>query len=279
MQTLAEALAWAAEQQVAIGHFNVSDSTQFHAIVDAATELAVPVIIGVSEGERGWIGTHAVAALVQSARADEKPVFLNADHTHDLSGIKEAVDAGFDEVLFDGSKLSLEENIAATKEAVAYAHEHGVLVEGELGYIGASSAVYDEAPEGIQKTDPEEARQFVTETGIDLFAPAVGNLHGMLKSGNPNLDTDLIARVSEAAQVPQVLHGASGNSDADIQAAIAAGFRIVHINTEIRVAYRQGIEQGLKEKPDEVAPYKYMAQGHEGVRQVVLEKLRVFNRL
>ena len=101
MQTLSEALAWAEEKQVAIGHFNVSDSTQFHGIVNAATELEVPVIIGVSEGERKWIGVHEVAALVAAARTQGKPVFLNADHTHELEGIKEAIDAGFDAVLFD----------------------------------------------------------------------------------------------------------------------------------------------------------------------------------
>ena len=100
-----------------------------------------------------------------------------------------------------------------------------------------------------------------------------------MKSGNPDLDLDLIARVSEAAQVPQVLHGASGNSDADIQAAIAAGFRIVHINTEIRVAYREGLDQGFKEKPDEVAPYKYMTLGRDVMQEVVRQKLAVFNRL
>jgi fructose-bisphosphate aldolase class II len=265
---------------VAVGHFNISDSTQFNAIAEAARELGVPVMIGASEGERKFIGTRQAAMLVKALRDQGQEIYMNADHTKSIEGIKEAIDAGYDEVLFDGSELPLEENIAKAKEAVAYARASGrdVLVEGELGYIGRSSALLDAIPEGagLDKTDPEVAKRFVTESGIDMLAPSVGNIHGMLKnSPEPALDIERIGHISQAANVPLVLHGGSGNSEADFRAAIKNGVAVVHINTEIRVAYRKGIEAGLAAS-DDVAPYKYLAEGAKQLKEVVKAKLQLF---
>ena len=282
MHTLRDALDWAEEKKVAIGHFNVSDSVQFEAIVEAARDLSVPVMIGVSEGERTWIGIEEIAALVKVEREKGISVFLNADHTHTVDAVAVALAAGFDEVLFDGSRLSLEENITTTKGVVESAHARAepALVEGELGYIGLSSEVREGVPDDLKMTEPSEAVQFVGETGIDLLAPAVGNIHGMMKDGtDPALDIPRIQAIADAVSVPLVLHGASGNSDADITAAIEAGVRIVHINTEIRAAYREGIEEGLSANPNEVAPYKFMAAGKEAVKALVMAKLRLFNNL
>lgn len=284
MQTLREAVDEAARDKRAIGHFNISDSTQFRAIVNAAAEVSMPVIIGVSEGEREWIGTPEAVALTRAAREERGvPVYLNADHTRSLDGVREAIDAGFDAVIFDGSKLSLEENTEKTKEAVAYARKTGrdVLVEGELGYIGSSSKLLDAVPEDVDKamTDPDTAARFVGETGIDMLAPAVGNLHGMLKGrGNPALNIERIAAVYEAAEVPMVLHGGSGVTDDDFTAAIEAGMAIVHISTEIRVAYREGIAKGLERAPDEIAPYRYMSDAQDAVEDIVRKRLTLFRR-
>lgn len=265
---------------VAVGHFNISDSTQLNAIAEAARELNLPVMIGASEGERKFIGTRQAMAMVKALRDQGQEIYMNADHTKSIEGIKEAIDAGYDEVLFDGSELPLEENIAKAKEAVAYARASGrdVLVEGELGYIGRSSALLDAIPEGagLDKTDPEVAKRFVTESGIDMLAPSVGNIHGMLKnSPEPALDIERIGAISAAADVPLVLHGGSGNSEEDFRAAIKSGVAIVHINTEIRVAYRKGIEAGLAAS-DDVAPYKYLASGAAQLKEVVKAKLQLF---
>jgi len=280
MRTLREVIADAKERKVAVGHFNISDSTQFDAIAEVARELQVPVMIGVSEGERKFIGVQQAVALVQALRAVGQEIYLNADHTKTIDGIKEAIDAGFDEVLFDGTELKVDENIPKAKEAVAYARasSRDVIVEGELGYIGKSSAVLTEIPEGagLDKTDPEVAARFVQETGIDMLAPSVGNIHGMLKDvPDPRIDIERILAISTAVSVPLVLHGASGNSDEDVAAAIQAGISVVHINTEIRVAYRHGIEEGLK-KNDDVAPYKYLSVGAEEMKEVVRKKLQLF---
>jgi fructose-bisphosphate aldolase class II len=267
-------------RHVAVGHFNISDSTQLNAIAEAARELSVPVMIGASEGERKFIGVHQAAALVKALRDQGQEIYMNADHTKSIEGIKEAIDAGYDEVLFDGSELPIDENIAKAREAVAYARASGrdVLVEGELGYIGRSSALLDAIPEGagLDKTDPEVAKRFVTESGVDMLAPSVGNIHGMLKNApEPRLDIERIGGISAAANIPLVLHGGSGNSEEDFRAAIKNGIAVVHINTEIRVAYRKGIEAGLAASED-VAPYKYLAVGAAQLKEVVKAKLQLF---
>ncbi|MCW9054579.1 MAG: class II fructose-bisphosphate aldolase [Candidatus Pacebacteria bacterium] len=287
MKTLRECIADAETKKVALGHFNVSDTEQLHAIVRAARELDVPVIIGTSEGERDFVGVRQAAVLVKSMREEfDHPIFLNADHTYSFERCKEAIDAGYDAVIFDGVKLSLEENIAETRRVVEYARSVNpeIIVEGEIGYIGTSSKMLDELPEGVDPegavTTEEEIGRYVAETGVDLVAPAVGNLHGMLKSGkNPELNIEQITKLHEAGGVPLVLHGGSGISDEDFVAAIEAGISTVHINTEIRVAYRKGIEAGLKENPGEIAPYRFMKQGVEGVREVVEQRLKLFNRM
>lgn len=266
----------------AIGHFNVSDSTQLNGIFEIARELNVPVIIGVSEGEADYFGLHQVAAIVASLRSEHNfPIYLNADHVHSIEGCTRAIDAGFDAVIFDGVKLPEHENSAGAKAVVEYARSCGrdVLVEAELGYIGTSSKVLDEVPEGagLDMTTPELAQRFVSETGIDLLAPSVGNIHGMLKNvPEPRLDVPRIKAISEATRTPLVLHGGSGTSDEDFRAAIEAGINIVHINTEIRVAYRKGIETALAADPDEVAPYKYLAKGKEAMNEVVRSRLQLF---
>lgn len=286
MKTLREYVEDAKQRKVAIGHFNISDLAGLKGIVEAAKKLDLPVIIGLSEGEREAVGAKNAACLVRNLREQyDHPIFLNADHTHSFEKIKEAVEAGFDAVLFDAGKLSLEENIEKTKEVVAWvrATRPEVLIEAELGYIGSSSTIMTEVPEGaaVRKedlTDPDIAARFVKETGVDLLAPAVGNLHGMFKNApNPDLDIDRIAALSDDTGVPLVLHGGSGIKNDDFVAAIASGISIVHINTEIRLAWRQGMEKALREKPDEVTPYKLLIDSMDEVKKVVSERLKLFN--
>ena len=282
MKDLREALLEAEKNKVAIGHFNISDSEGFKAVVEVAQELGVAVIIGVSEGEREFIGAEEAVALVKTEREKGLPVFLNADHTYSVEKVKEAIDLGFDSVIIDGASKSFEENVSMTRECVSYAKSNGkgVLVEAELGFIGQSSKVLEKIPEGVSEetqTRPEDAKRFVEETGVDLFAPSVGNIHGVVRGGEPNLNIERIKAIREISKVPLVLHGASGNSDKDILSAIDAGIRIVHINTEIRMAYKTGVEAGLKSS--EVAPYKFMAEGVLEMKKVISNKLKLFNKL
>ena len=286
MNSLRDYIADAERKGVAIGHFNISNLEALHAVCAAARELNLPVVIGVSEGERDFVGIHEAAALIRAYREEyNQPVFLNADHTYSVEGVKKVIDAGFDAVIFDGVKLSLEENIAATKECVRYARASGrdVIVEAELGNIGQSSKILDKIPEGVATDDkylttPEQAKDFVEKTGVDLLAPAVGNMHGMLSKGkNPKLNIERIAEIRKACGVPLVLHGGSGTSDEDFQDAIKAGISTIHINTEIRIAFVEALKKSLKGNKKEIAPYKIMQPTVDAIKEVVKSRLKLFN--
>ena len=287
MKSLREYTKEAEEKKVAIGHFNISNLEGFWAVVNTVKKLGVPAIIGVSEGERDFVGIKQVKALVDTAKQENLPVFLNADHSYSVDRVKEVIDAGFDAAIIDGAEKSFEENLKITKESVEYKNQANpnALVEAELGFIGKSSKILDEIPEGAgwsdqMMTKPEEALEFVGETGIDLFAPAVGNIHGMVKSGhNPKLNIERIRQIKEAVKIPLVLHGGSGISDEDFKKAIEAGISIIHINTEIRLAYKQGLQRSLSENPDEIAPYKYLRPALQEMQLAIEKRLALFNNL
>ncbi len=286
MKSLQQTLAEADQQRVAVGHFNISDLVALKAVYSAARELNVPVIVGVSEGEREFIGVRQIAAVVRSMREqDGFPIYLNADHTHSIEKAREAAHAGFDSVVFDGSALPFEENVTTTKQAVTEmkAIHPSIIVEGEIGFIGSSSSIHEKIPDNMSPmTTPEQASEFVQRTGVDVLAPAVGNMHGMLKSmvrgeRKKHVDTVRIAAIKRATRKPLTLHGGSGTEDQGFLNAIEAGITIVHINTELRVAWRRGLESALAKKPDEVVPYKLLPEAVESVKQVVYSRLRLFN--
>jgi fructose-bisphosphate aldolase class II len=288
MHTLKQSLQLAQQKGVAIGHFNVSDLTLLKAVVTAAQELNVPVIVGASEGERAFMGVGQLVALVKSLRDEyDFPVFLNADHTHSLAGAEQAAKAGFDSIVFDLSSKPFEENIRQTKDAVSSlkAINPSILIEGEIGNIGSGSEIHELMSDSEKVlTTPEEARQFVEETGIDVLAPAVGNMHGMSKSmvrgeADKRLNIERIEAIKKAAAVPLTLHGGSGTADGDLRKAIAAGINIIHINTELRVAWRHTLDEILAAKPDEVVPYKILPPVVESVTKVVKSRLSLFSNL
>jgi fructose-bisphosphate aldolase class II len=310
MKSLRQVISDAQRQGVAIGHFNFSTFDVAQAIVNAAKSQNVPVILGLSEGERDFVGHNEAVTWVRQVNVDiekEKQtnknitnvfVYLNADHTYSFEKVKEATDAGFDMVIYDDAGGDLEKNISEAVKCREYIKSHNkkvksflnrvkillglaiklpeVLLEAELGYIGKSSKVLTELPEGLQKTNPEVAKKFVEAVGPDLLAPAIGNVHGMLKDvPDPNLDEKLCSEIFNTVKIPLVLHGASGNSKEDIQACIKSGVAVVHVNTELRVAYKNALEKVRDEK--EVAPYKYMKTVEDAVQKVVEEKIKVFN--
>jgi fructose-bisphosphate aldolase, class II len=288
MPDLQNVLEQAQKSGVAIGHFNVADFVILKAVFASAQGLKVPVIIGVSEGERKFLGVRQISALVRSLRDEfDFPIFLNADHTNSLASAIEAARAGFDAIVFDLSALPFEQNIRETKVAVETLKtiNAGILIEGEIGDIGTGSQIRDVAPD-LSKglTSPEEAKRYVEETGVDILAPAVGNMHGMLQSmvqgkTRKRLDITRIAQIKSATGALMTLHGGSGTDDEDLRQAIAAGINIVHINTELRVAWRHGLQEGLAKDPQEVVPYKILPAVIEAVKQVATSRLQLFNKL
>jgi len=283
---LREVLQEADLKHVALGHFNISDLSGFHAVVRAARRMKLPLMIGVSEGEREYIGLKEIVLLVQIAREqDGLPIYLNADHTHSLEKAKAATEAGFDEVIFDASHKPFEVNIKETKQAVEVLKSirPDVIVEGEAGYIGPSSVIVETVPaESLKLTSPEEAVQFVSETKVDVLAPAVGNMHGLLPSmvrgeTHKRLDIERIRHIKQETGAFLTLHGGSGTADADFVAAIHAGLTIIHINTELRVAWRKGLEKSLQTQPHEVTPYKILPGAEFAMEDVVAARLTLFN--
>jgi len=286
MDSLRTILTRLEKQRAALGHFNVADLVLVKSVLAAAAEIGVPVMVGASEGERAFFGTHELAAVVKSLRDQSGlPVFLNADHTHSLTKAVEAVKAGFDSVVADFSALPFAENVSRTKEAVEAlkAINPSLLVEGEIGNIGSGSEIHDTVTKEFRNlTTPEEARQFVAATGIDVLAPAVGNMHGMLKSmvqgkEKKRLNIERIGEIKKAAGVFLTLHGGSGTDDTDFRNAIAAGINIIHINTELRVAWRGSLEDSLKRQPNEVVLYKILPPVIDSVKQVVSSRLKLFS--
>ena len=286
MQQLRNQLEEAQRNGVAVGHFNISDLTLLKAVYAAAQELKVPVIVGASEGERAFLGVAQIAALVRSLREEQGvPIFLNADHTHSLESAIAAAKAGFDSIVYDLSALPFAENVKQTRQAVEALKSVNpkILVEGEIGNIGTGSEIHDSVPDHSKDlTTPEEAKQFVESTGVDILAPAVGNTHGMVQSmvqGNvrKRLDLPRIREIKRATKSLLTLHGGSGTEDHDLEEAIAAGINIIHINTELRVAWRRGLEEAFAKNPREVVPYKLLPIAEESVKQVVLARLRLFN--
>jgi ketose-bisphosphate aldolase len=288
MKTLLTICQNAERNKVAVGHFNVSDLPTLKGVVAAARDLKVPVVIGASESERDFLGDKQISALVASFRDESgSPIYLNADHTHTLERAIAAAKAGFDSIVFDLSALPIAENIRQTKQAIEVlkAINPSILIEGEIGDIGTGSHIHETAPD-LSKgmTTPDQAKHFVEATGVDILAPAVGNMHGMVKSmiqgkTRKHLDIERIAEIKRATGSLMTLHGGSGTNDDDFLKAIDAGINIIHVNTELRVAWRRSLDEALSKQPDEVVPYKILPAVVEAARQVARSRLKLFNKL
>ena len=285
MNGLLDVLREAQQNRVAIGHFNVSDLAGLKAVFESARELHVPIIVGLSEGERAFMGVRLAAAATKALREEyDYPIFLNADHTHTLASAEEAARAGFDSIVFDRSELPFDENILETKRAVKAlrAINPSVLIEGEIGEIGTGSEIHEEALQGLTLTSPQEAKEFASATGIDILAPAVGSTHGLSRSMirgevQKRLDIDRIAEIAKATGLFLTLHGASGTNDEDLRRAIQAGITEIHINTEVRLAWRRSLDKAFAGEPDQVVPYKLLPAAVEAMKQVVSKRLSLFS--
>jgi ketose-bisphosphate aldolase len=267
----------------AILHYNVSTLEQIKAGILAVKETRIPIIFGVSEGERKYLNPKLVKKIIDFYRDEENLndfIFLNADHSKTFESSKLALFLNYDEVLVDGSELSLEENIKIVKEIVSLRNENNlnVLIEGEVGFIGGKSEVQKEGVEIKEKdlTNPEDALRFVEETKVDLLAVSIGNIHGILPY-EPKLDFERGEKIAKLVKIPLVLHGASGISIENIKKCILIGFKIIHINTEFRKIWKEKLIERLNE--DTVAPYKiYEPLVEELKKQIVKYQEEFFSK-
>lgn len=264
----------------ALGAFNSSNLEISQAIVAGAAAQGSPVIVQTSEGAIEYAGLRMLSGLVrQLAEEASIPIILHLDHGKSLKTAQACIEAGYTSVMIDASKLTLAENMALTKSVVAYAHQRGVWVEAEVGAILGQEGMRDLAgkrtPEAML-TDPREAAAFVEETGVDALAVSVGTIHGAF-TGQEYIRFELLARIQEAVpQIPLVLHGASGISDAHIQQAAATHVCKVNVDTELRLAFEQAVKAYFETKHDKSDPREILGPAREAMQAVVEKKISLF---
>lgn len=275
-----EILQKAKDEGWAVGAFNAGNLEIVKAIVQATQNQQSPVIMETSAGEAEHFGMKNFLSMVENFRQQTQLTLLtNFDHGPGVEECQGAIEAGYNLVHFDGSSLPYEENVKITKALVEIAHPRGILIEAEIDKILGESRTHEESPESLQATsnytDPEKASAFVAQTGCDILAVFIGNLHGTYREP-PRLDLERLKLIAEKLPCFLSLHGGSGLLPEDIKQAIAIGKIVkINVNTELRVAYRETLENVLKGS-EEVAIYKIMPPVIAAVRKVVEEKITLF---
>lgn len=281
MKNLKYYLKKAYAEHWSIGQFNFSTFEQVKGILQAAQNLKSPIILGTSEGESRFVGLEEAVAVRNVLRKKTgMPIFLNLDHGKSFEYLKLAILAGYDMVHFDGSKLSLEENIKISREVVKFAKWHGVVIEGEIGRFGTdASRLYQEKFEIKEEnlTNPEEAEDYVKKTGVNILAISIGTFHGLDITGiSPNLKLDRLKDIKDKIRLPLVLHGGSGTPEGDVKEAIKLGIVKININTETRLAFSNALRKTLESNKDEIVPYKYLSEAVNAVQQIVEKYINLF---
>ncbi len=275
--TLKEILGEAKKGHYAVGAFNTNNMEIVQAIMESAQEENSPVILQASQGALRYAGIEYITAIVRmAAEKTTVPVALHLDHGTSFEQAMLCIRHGFSAVMFDGSKLPLEENISLTAKVVEAAHAVGVSVEGELGRIGGTEDDISVDEKDAFFTNPQEALRFVESTEIDALAVAIGTAHGPYK-GEPQLDFDRLQQIEEKVDTPLVLHGASGVPDDSICRAVEMGVCKINIDTDIRQAFARGVNRVLKETPDEYDPRKLLGPAKEEMKKIIKTKMRLFN--
>lgn len=255
----------------AVPAFNAENLEMVQAIIAAAEEMKSPVMIQTTPSTVKYLTLHEAVAMVRAeAERASVPVALHLDHCESYEGVSAALKEGYTSVMIDGSKLPYEENIEVTKKVVADAHKMGVTVEAELGTVGGKEDGHSAA---IAYTDPDEALDFFTRTGIDIFAVAIGTSHGFYK-GEPKLDFDLLAKIAKMIDAPLVLHGGSGIPDEMIRKTIELGINKVNFATELRAAMTAAVREALKDEGI-IDPKKFMGPGRKAVIELCKHKIEL----
>jgi fructose-bisphosphate aldolase class II len=261
----------------AVGAFNYNGLEDFQALLMASDETRLPFLAMATEGAVQYAGVEYLAAIAYAAaKIRTVPFSLNLDHGQHLEVAMQCIRHGFTAVMFDGSKLPYEENVALTKKVVEVAHAVGVCVEGELGRIGGKEDDLNVKDKDALLTDPEMAVDFVQRTGIDIFAPAIGTAHGFYK-GTPNLDFARLEAIH--ARLPNTylaLHGGTGLTDAQFAQAITCGITKINIGTDLKNTLTSTIRKLLQERPTEIDTRKTIGAAREAVKTLAMRYLRLF---
>lgn len=277
--TLVGMLSEAEELNMAIGAFNAHNLEMVPAIVRAASNQKTPVIIQTSEGTAKYVGMRTLVSVVRSL-ADEHgvDVALHLDHAKNWDNIREAVDAGYTSVMFDGSSLPFKENILGTKRVVEYAHAAGASVEAELGTVGGTEDGVVVAANDVHLTNPQDAVDFIEKTGIDALAVAIGTNHGQYKS-KTNINFDVLESIHRVATRPLVIHGGTGVSDGDIHKVIDRGIRKFNVGTELLVQWNLRSRELYSSNKENTSNRNNVVPALETITEVVEQKIRLFKNI
>ncbi|WP_432543297.1 class II fructose-bisphosphate aldolase [Kineococcus sp. SYSU DK002] len=255
-----------------VGAFNVVLLEHAEAIVAGAAGAGLPVVLQISENcvtyHRGLVPITVAAQAV--ARAADVEVLVHLDHVKDLDLVATGIELGVDSIMFDGSELPYEENLAATRDVARRCHDAGIGVEAELGEVGGKDGVHVPGA----RTDPADAAEFVAATGVDALAVAVGTSHAM-RTRVASADRELIRELARSVPVPLVLHGSSGLSDAELRGAVGAGMTKVNVATHLNGLFTGALRQVLTAQPDVTDPRRYVSAGRAAVEEETIRLLRV----
>ncbi|MFA6161437.1 MAG: class II fructose-1,6-bisphosphate aldolase [Patescibacteria group bacterium] len=288
----------ARERHYAVPALNINNLEALKAVIQAATKMRSPIIVQTSEGAIEYAGMDYLIAMVKVAAKAPIPVVLHLDHGKDLKIIKQAIQNGYTSVMFDGSSLPYKENVAKTKQVVAWAHAKKVSVEAEIGTIAGIEDFVSVADKDAHLTNPEQAAQFAKETKCDSLAVAIGTAHGAYKfRGETHLDIERLKKISKLVKNPIVLHGASGVMedvvklaeyhgaklgkargvlDEDIKQAIKFGVSKINIDTDLRLAFTAGVREAVDQMTTVIDPRKLLEPSIVLMREVAMKKMMLF---
>lgn len=273
LRSLRDLATDAQSRGVGLGAFNVIHLEHATAFARAAERAGRPVVLQISENAVKYHGAlePICVATLAIARAASVPISVHLDHAEDVDLVREAVSYGISSVMYDGSKLTDEQNRATTRDIVALCHDAGIDVEAELGEVGGKNGVHDPSA----RTDPADAAQFVADTGVDLLAVAVGSSHAMT-TRDAHLDEDLIRAIRAAVTVPLVLHGSSGVSDDGMRAAIASGMTKINVSTHLNKVFTGSVRASLAADPALVDSRRWMVPARSAVEDETLRLLTLY---
>lgn len=274
--SFSEELQFAKKHGYAVGAFNIFSYLSAVAVVHAANELDVPVILQTSASTVKKFGSSELGGMLrQIAQNAPVNVLIHLDHCREVELAKACIEAGWNSVMFDGSRLEIEENIALCREVADYAHSRGVDVEGELGIIAGVEDYFSVEEDDASATEVEEAVRFVRDSGIDALAPAIGTAHGVYK-GVPKINFRLMEELRDSLAVPIVVHGGTGLSEDTFRKLIGLGAAKINVSTAIKHAYMDSSREYLKKNPDGLDPLEYDAYMHDSIRDTARRHLQIF---
>ena len=268
LMNMKDLLTVAQKNHFAVPAFNIGSDQLLKAVMKTVKELKSPVILEMSPDEFNFVGYAQIQAMLYEAAHTDVPVCIHLDHGDSYETVVRAIQAGMTSVMIDASKLPYEENVAITKKVVETAHIANVSVESELGTIGTTGNSIEGGTEGVIYTVPEEAKQFIEDTGIDTFACAIGTAHGIY---------DILKDITNQVSVPLVLHGGSSNKDEEIAEAVKNGICKINISSDIKVAFYEQARKTLNENPGYREPLEIYPAAMEACGKVCADKIRLFN--